>query len=88
MASPIQYAQLPTYNYHSFGGQFRYQTFDRSTAQFSYHPVSADILTTDNQDNKTDSPEAEKEQAPEGTQKDEPSSSTDDAPSTEAAGTY
>lgn len=87
MGSPIQYAQLPTYNYHSFEDQFSYQTFDRSTAQFSYHPVSTDLLTTNNQDNKPDSPEAEKEQAPEGTQKDESSSSTDDAPSTEAAGT-
>ena len=88
MGSPIQYAQLPQYSYQSFDDnlQFRYQTFDRYTAQFSYHPVSADNLTANNQDNKPDAPEAEKDQAPapDAPQKDK--SSSENASSPEAEG--
>ncbi|KAB8260132.1 hypothetical protein BDV32DRAFT_54407 [Aspergillus pseudonomiae] len=49
MGKPIQYAQLPKFEYQTFERQ--YQTFDRQTFQFSFYPVastSTDDLTPDN----------------------------------------
>ncbi|KAE8379660.1 hypothetical protein BDV26DRAFT_158647 [Aspergillus bertholletiae] len=49
MGKPIQYAQLPKFEYQTFERQ--YQTFDRHTLQFSYYSVasaSTDDLTPDN----------------------------------------
>ena len=49
MGNPIQYAQLPKFEYQTFERQ--YQTFDRHTLQFSFYPVastSTDDLTPDN----------------------------------------
>lgn len=49
----FQYAQLPKYEYQSV--QRQYQTFDRHTLKFSYHPIlhpASDSLTTSkDQDN-------------------------------------
>lgn len=84
MGSPIQYAQLPEYTYQSFENEFRYQTFDPSTATYSYHPVSAKLLTSNDQDTKaeaeaTETPKDETPEAPEPP-KDESNSSSEGAP--------
>lgn len=88
----FQYAELPTYTYHSFEKQ--YQTFDRSTLKFSFYPVvsKASGLTGGKvQDNKEPSAiEPPKESTPAAEVKaEEPSSSPDESSSTpEPAGKY
>jgi hypothetical protein len=86
MGSPIQYAELPTFQYQSLENRFSYQTFDRFTAQFSYHPISQNNLTAKNQDNKPTATEPEKDQASETPPKDETSSSSDGTSSPEGEG--
>jgi hypothetical protein len=81
----FQYAALPKYSYHSF--QKQYQTFDRSTLEFSYYPVGskANGLTGGKvQDNKKPSAtEPAKEPAPAADAKaEEPTSSPDETSST------
>jgi hypothetical protein len=49
----FQYAQLPVFQYQTF--ERRYQTFDRQTLEFSYHPVipgTTGPLTPENDQDK------------------------------------
>ena len=76
MAQPIQYAQLPNYEYQKTIER-HYQTFDPHTLKFSYYPVhsaSTDGLTPNKDQGDTDAPAAE-------SPKDEPA--PDPAPATE-----
>lgn len=61
MDCPLQYAQLPTFQYQSF--ESHYQTFDRSTLKYSFYPVTAasssDPLTTPKDQNNNNNPDAE-----------------------------
>lgn len=76
MASPVQYAQLPTFQYQSF--ERHYQTFDRSTLKYSFYPVAAasssDPLTTP-KDQNNNPPDAEPTAAPEAAPEESPSDS-------------
>lgn len=88
----FQYAQLPKYSYHSFEKQ--YQTFDRSTLQFSYYPVvskTSGLTGGKVQDNNEPSAtEPAKEPAPAAEVKAEELSSSPDESSSipEPAGKY
>lgn len=61
MAQPIQYAQLPNYEYQKTIER-HYQTFDPHTLKFSYYPVhsaSTDGLTPNKDQGNTDAPAAD-----------------------------
>lgn len=89
MGHPIQYAQLPAYEYPSF--EIHYQTFDRHSLKTSYYPVTSldsDPLTPEkNQDNN---PPAAEEASPPADNPEESSTSSpaDTSSSPDAEGMF
>ena len=82
MDSPLQYAQLPTFQYQSF--ESHYQTFDGSTLKYSFYPVTAasssDPLTTPKDQNNNNNPDAEPPAAAESAPETAPEEGPNDPP--------
>jgi hypothetical protein len=76
----FQYANLPQYQYHSIQNR-HYQTFNRQTLQFSWHPIlpkSTVSDTNNDNENNNDKPPDPNDGADHADSMKEPETNTDD----------